>query len=559
MRNLKSRILSVFFLTLFGLILNPFNFADFANYANAAARISENIQAAGGSSTSEASINGRISDNPAQAAEKYFQNDDVTFLIKSSNGAYKVATSKNISNPVIKKGAEVAYNMFENNEQYRKMLQYYKDSYKSKLQEQKDSFLAKIAETDEKVKTGDISKYSAKSIKDYYQKEIEKLEKTKIPSLTLVLGQDPNETVSYMMPSRIEYKDKDGKDCEAPAYIMFQQEELEGCADDSKKIGNLVVLAHETGHSISFNATGSANITINYKDPNPLFVVDDQLKNDSRVVELMSKGDPFGNSHWYSKPIHPVTAFEEGFADFTGSFFNDAKFDTEKLGDKDFKVEKIGYKITIKDGKAAADYVWTENLKTEEELANTEFFIAKVLYRCAMAFDNPYDGYSAVLSIKTKAEFKSSPDIKTFLKIFADSYPEQYIKFRSGFNKEIAQMTADANKNKSRYNGQKNINITNIILKSKDLITSVSDNVIKAKNMTLEPVETAEVALDSTSEIAVGGVPNDKSGNTAEINVVKNDTSKTKNTKKKPAVKKNTKAKSKINDILDKAKKENIE
>ena len=198
------------------------------------------------------------------------------------------------------------------------------------------------------------------------------------------------------------------KTIESPGYIMLQYDEFVSMANENTKLEGLSVLAHETGHVISNNTTYLRNVNLDYKDRNPLFLVDENLRSDTQVVEFMKKGDPMPDSHWRAKVISSQAAFEEGFAEFTASFFLNSNHDGDNIADKDFQANKIGYRLSKGTNEVSATLEWSDTVKNTGELMDTEFFIAKILHRIAMSYDNPYDGYQNIVNIKSSDEFRKA-------------------------------------------------------------------------------------------------------------------------------------------------------
>ncbi|HNY10600.1 MAG TPA: hypothetical protein PKK26_03315 [Candidatus Wallbacteria bacterium] len=380
----------------------------------------------------------RISDNAeTQSVSVTFANDDFAFVIKGANNEYSIASTEKVRNPKVLAGVNTAYTMLQDNAEFKKMIEFYKESYRQRFEAQKAEFVKKIADAEASVKPGKSPSRSVKATINYAKTEIQKIDSQKIPPLTIIIGQNPNETTSCMQPWTLEYKDKNGKTVSVPASILMQQSTLEGIATNEEKLWNLITLAHETGHMISDNTTGLRNVSTNYKDSNPYFVIDGTIANDSKVVEFVSKGDPMPSSHWFRKTTNSQTAFEEGFAEFSGSFFTSPTHDAYGIADDDFQATKMGYKVIEDSVEVKAELTWTEILKSPTELQNTEFFIAKVLHRVAMSYADPYEGYRAIVKVKSNPDFIKSPCLETFLKIFARENPQAYAKFKEDTNKEI--------------------------------------------------------------------------------------------------------------------------
>ena len=366
-----------------------------------------------------------------------YENADFVFVVKGANDEYSVATTEKIRNPKVREGVNTAYTMLQENTEFKKMVEFYKESYRQRFEVQKAEFVKQIAEAEASVKPGKTPSRSVKAKINYAKTEMQKIDSQKIPPLTIIVGQDPNATTSCMQPWTLEYKDAGGKTVSVPASILMQQSTLEGIASNDEKLWSLVTLAHETGHVISDNTTGQRNVGSDYKDPNPYFVVDGAIANDSKVVEFVRKGDPMPAAHWFRKTTGSQTAFEEGFAEFTGSFFTSPNHDAYDIANDDFQATKMAYKVVMDSSEVKAELTWTEILKSPAELQNTEFFIAKVLHRVAMSYSDPYEGYRVIVKVKSNPDFIKSPNLETFLRIFARENPEAYAKFKIDANREI--------------------------------------------------------------------------------------------------------------------------
>jgi|GEM_PF-4942933 len=371
-----------------------------------------------------------------QTQAQTFQTDDFVFLVKNSNQNYVIANSSNVTGNAKLKGVAAAFNMLNENLELKRMVNIYKNSYKMRFSKERQELSSKLSQLETDIASGKTSRMAARAQTNYLQEELRKLNEAKVPPLAFVVGDSKND-VSYMSSGSLSFASAAGETIKVPGHIVLQAQEFENMADASKKIDGIIVLAHEAGHMISDNVTGQSNIITDYKEQNPTFLVDDSLKDDTRVVEFMKKGDPMAGSHWRSKVIASVTAFEEGFAEFTAAFFVSNKHDGDNISDNDFHTSKLGHRLNIVDGKVKATFEFSDMLKNPQELMCTEFFIAKLLNRIVMSFKDPYEGYLAILNVKNTDEFIKNPNMDSFIKLFAKRYPQEFSTFNIAFDKEI--------------------------------------------------------------------------------------------------------------------------
>jgi len=462
----------------------------------------------------------RMADSETQSV--VFANDDFTFVVKDANGGFVVAGTDNVPNPKLLQGATTSYSMLGNNPEFKKMIEFYKKSYNKRFEVEKNFHRRILAEAEAGVKPGKTPSRSVKATIEYEKAAIQAIENRKVPPLVIVVGQNPNETTSCMQPWPLEYVDRAGNSVKVPASILLQQATLEGIASDDNKLWHLITLAHETGHMISDNTTGMNNVKTDYKDPNPHFIVDDMLKNDSKVVELMSKGDPMGGSHWFRKITNSQTAFEEGFAEFTGSFFSAPTHDAYGIADDDFQTTKTAYKVVKEtDEVKAVLQFWTDILKTPDELQKTEFFVAKILHRVAMSYADPYEGFEAIVKVKSQPDFIKNPNFDTFMNIYARDNSEAYAKFVTDFNKEIDGLIAKQNKN----NNNRINPISELLSNMRNFVFAAGNSGILEKERMGQihlPSTTAAIELTAKSQLQSAKAPKKslKSGQTLKINEV---------------------------------------
>lgn len=447
--------------------------------------------------TTEAGLNSQIS----------FQTDDFVFVVKSANGEYEAAGPDNIKDPVLLKGMSVAAQHLNEDPEFKKMLEFYKKSHAMRFEGRRKELNDKIKETEELLAKKKIRKNEAAMDIKYYNQELKKIDETPAPPLVIVAGTKPEEKTSYMLASPLEFKLEtrapgssrtDSKTIESPGYIMFQYEEFASLAEEKTRLGALSVLAHETGHAISNNTTGLRNVTLDYADKNPLFLVDEILKNDTAVVEFIKKGDPMPASHWHSKVINSQTAFEEGFAEFTAAFFISANHDGNNIADEDFKANKTGYRVIKGTNEVSASLEWSDVIKNTDELLDTEFFISKILYRIASSYDDPYQAYQDILDIKKGEEFIKTPDLSSFIKIFASKHPAEFEKFKVKLTDEINAIAVESTR-RIQTDEKKKIN---------ELLSAVSSTIIGIGQAEINnELAGAPGALDSataaTGEISV--------------------------------------------------------
>ncbi len=429
------------FIVIFLLLLNPALALNSDHNSNGAARILENSDS-----------NAKIIDSNQSA---HLQTDDFVFLLKTENGGFEPAGINNIKDPALLEGVKAAANHLNDNLEFKSMLNFYKKSHTINSEKRKNELNDKIKNTQELLAKKEISKREAEADIKLYNHELKNIENIIPPPLAIIIGTNPAEKTSYMLASPFEFKlpaddsssDSASKIIKSPGYIMLQYEEITAIANEKTRSDGLSVLAHETGHAISNNTTGLRNITIDYKDPNPLFLVDENIKNDTDVIEFIKKGDPVPSSHWHEKVLNSQTAFEEGFAEFTAAFFISPTHNGNNIADDDFLTGKIGYRIKKGTDEISAVLEWSDEVKNTGELLNTEFFISKILYRIAMSYDDPYTAYNDIMTIKSSAEFKESPDLNRLIKLFASSRPAEFKKFT---NNLTAEFTEIASKNQRR-------------------------------------------------------------------------------------------------------------
>ena len=461
---LNLNLSAVFILfSLFALIIClPLNLS--ATELNENARASRISDSAG---TSEAGLNSQI----------LFQTDDFVFIIKSQNGEYEAAGPNNIKDPVLLKGMSVAAQHLNENPEFKKMLEFYKKSHAMRFEGRRKELNDKIKETEELLAKKKIRKNEAAMDIKYYNQELKKINETPAPPLVIVAGTKPEEKTSYMLASPLEFKLKtqapassriDSKTIESPGYIMLQYEEFASLAEEKTSLSGLSVLAHETGHAISNNTTNLRNIKLDYTDKNPLFLVEENLKNDTDVVEFIKKGDPMPGSHWHSKVINSQTAFEEGFAEFTAAFFINTNHDGNNIADEDFKANKTGYRVIKGTNEVSASLEWSDVIKNTDELLDTEFFISKIIYRIAASYDDHYQAYQDILNIKASDEFIKTPDLNSFIKIFASSHPAKFEKFKIKLTGEINTIAVESTR-RIQTDEKKKIN---------ELLSAVSSTII---------------------------------------------------------------------------------
>ena len=394
----------------------------------------------------------RISDSSSSeiSVQPSFQTDDFVFLVKKENGGFEAANANNVKDRVLMNGMTVAARHLADNPEFKTMLDFYKKSHSMRFDGRRKELNDKIKETEALLAKKKISKREAAADLKLYNQELKKINEVKVPPLAIVVGRNPQEKTSYMLASPIEFNapsqsgagtsrpaSAGGESVEAPGYIMLQYEEFVSLASEKDRQDGLSVLAHETGHVISNNITGMRNITLDYRDRNPLFLVDENLRNDSAVVEFMKKGDPMPDSHWRAKVINSQTAFEEGFAEFTAAFFLSAAHDGNNIADKDFLTSKIGYRVNKTTAEVSATLEWSDVFKNSSELLSTEFFIAKILQRIAVSYDDPNAAYQDIMNVKATDEFLKSPNLNNFIKIYAAKHPEAFEKFKVKFAEEI--------------------------------------------------------------------------------------------------------------------------
>lgn len=433
--NIKLLLLSIFAVSMiFG-----FSAAGFA-----AARISEDATVPPGRIADDPSGASQPAPEASATAETYFQNPDVAFVVETGNGDHVAASSKNIADPRVLAGVKAAYSRLNENPDFVKMVEFYKRSVEKRKDVDRKKISDKIVELQSELKKGNISKRMAKSQTEYFQQELKKISEIKAPPLTIVVGQDASKPTSYMMPAELKFTDKAGARVSTPCHIVLQMDEFLAMADDSKKIDGFVVLAHEAGHVISDNTTGIASVGGDYKDPDPLFLVDDAIKSDQKVRDFISKGDPMPASHWRNKVIHSNSAFEEGFAEFTAALFSQSESETASIKGSDFAAEKMGYRLSVQTDEVKATLEWTNITKKPEQVLNTEYFIAKMLYRVAGSFDSLDQGFSEIMDIKSTKAFKDSPNLLTFLVSYARRSPDNYLKFKKSFDEEVAKINVAA-------------------------------------------------------------------------------------------------------------------
>ncbi len=406
-----------------------------------------------------------------------FQTDDFVLLVKSQNGEYEAAGPDNIKDPVLLKGMGVAAQHLSENAEFKKMLDFYKKSHAMRFDGRRKELNDKIKETEELLAKKKMSKNEAAMDIKCYKQELKKIDETPAPPLVIVAGTKPEEKTSYMLASPLEFKLKtkvpgssrlDSKTIESPGHIVLQYEEFVSLAEEKTRLSGLSVLAHETGHAISNNTTDLRNIKLDYTDKNPLFLVDEVLKNDTAVVEFIKKGDPMPGSHWHSKVINSQTAFEEGFAEFTAAFFISANHDGNSIADEDFKANKTGYRVIKGTDEVSASLEWSDVIKNTDELLDTEFFISKIIYRIAASYDDPYQAYQDILNIKTGDEFIKTPDLSSFIKIFASSHPAEFEKFKVKLTGEINTIAVESTR-RIQTDEKKKIN---------ELLSAVSSTII---------------------------------------------------------------------------------
>lgn len=458
--------------------------------------------AQGGSS---AAHSGRIGDSSSEVGvQPSFQTDDFVFLVKKENGEFEAAGPNNVTDRTLVSGMTAAARHLSENPEFRSMLDFYKKSHMMRYDERKAELAEKIKETEELLAKKKISSRTAKMEINLYNEELRKINEMKVPPLAIVVGRNPQEKTSYMLASPIEFRAPAAagdssrqapKAIEAPGYIMLQYEEFVNLASDRDRHDGLSVLAHETGHVISNNLTGMRNVTLDYKDRNPLFLVDESLRNDSAVVEFMRKGDPMPESHWRAKVINSQTAFEEGFAEFTAAFFTSAAHDGDGIADKDFLTNKIGYRLNKSTDEVSATLEWSDEVKNSDELMRTEFFIAKILNRIAMSYDDPYQAYKDIMEIKATDEFVKSPNLNVFMKLFAAKHPEAFEKFKAKFAGEIDAIEAE---NTRRIQTDEKQKIIALLKETSSMIMSIGQ--LEIDRLT---AETITPGADGTGEATV--------------------------------------------------------
>ncbi len=464
----------------------------------------------------------RIAESSEVSVKPSFQTENFVFLVKKENGEFEAAGANNIKDPVVMQGMAAAAKHLGENPEFRAMLDFYKKSHEKRFDAKKKELNDKIKETEEMLAKRKISKSDARFDLNYYNNELKKISESKAPPLAIVVGRKPEEKTSYMMASPIEFSApsssaaKSGlKTIESPGYIMLQYDEFVSMANENTKLEGLSVLAHETGHVISNNTTYLRNINLDYKDRNPLFLVDENLRTDTQVVEFMKKGDPMPDSHWRAKVISSQAAFEEEFAEFTASFFLSPNHDGDNIADKDFQANKIGYRLSKGTNEVSATLEWSDTVKNTGELMDTEFFIAKLLHRIAMSYDNPYDGYQNIVNIKSSDEFRKSPNLNSFIKIFAANYPQDFERFKVKFTEEISAVNAESTR---RIQTDERRKIAELLGNTSSLIISIGQSEIKDIPAAEPGAATSETAVKYTR--TVKGKPGASSSDNVKIKIM---------------------------------------
>jgi len=433
-----------------------------------------------------------------------FQTNDYVFLVKSQNGEYEAAGPANIKDPTLLKGMSVAAQHLSENAEFKKMLDFYKKSYSMRFEGRRKELNDKIKETETLLAERKISRNEAAMDIKYYNQELKKINETPAPPLAIAVGTKPEEKSSYMLASSLEFKlnpqtqdpsRAESKTIKSPGYIMLQYDVFASLAEEKTKLNGLSVLAHETGHAISNNTTNLRNIKLDYADKTPFFLVDETLKNDTAVVEFIKKGDPMPGSHWHSKVINSQTAFEEGFAEFNAAFFISANHDGNNIANEDFKVNKTGYRIIKGTDEVSASLEWSDVIKNTDELLNTEFFISKIIYRIALTYDDPYKAYQDILNIKASEEFIKTPDLSSFIKIFASNHPEEFKKFKERLIEEIENIIDESNR-RIQTDEKKKIN---------ELLSAASSTIISIGQAKIKN-ESAAAPADLNAAAATGEV-----------------------------------------------------
>jgi len=380
---------------------------------------------------------------PGAAGAMVFQNSDVAFLVDASNGSCVVADTGNVRDASYLKGMSTLYEKLNSSAEFKKMVQFYKESYAIRIDNQKKDIVVKIAELENMPEAARQNK----AIISYYRAELKKLDEKTVPPLTIYFDQGKERSSSHMVPEKIVYKDKNGNRVEAPNYIVYARYAIDylNAADASENVKGLITLAHESGHVISNNTNGPA--TTNYRDNNANYVNSDRYKNIPEAAEIMKNGDPLPSAHWFGKVTNPDTAFEEGFAEFSGAFFSVSGHNADNIADGNFYMYRDAYYIEtplFSSEKYAGCRGATYQLKTTDELVSTEFFVAKMLYRVSKSFKDPNAGYEAIMKIKNGPEFAANKSFSTFVKIFAREYPQNYANFKSALDAEAGAKLSEA-------------------------------------------------------------------------------------------------------------------
>ncbi|HOD42516.1 MAG TPA: hypothetical protein PKL57_18345, partial [Candidatus Wallbacteria bacterium] len=126
-----------------------------------------------------------------------------------------------------------------------------------------------------------------------------------------------------------------------------------------------------------------------------------------------------------------------------------------------------------------------------------------------------YDGYQNIVNIKSSDEFRKSPNLSSFIKIFAANYPQDFERFKVKFAEEINTVNAESTR---RIQTDEKRKIAELLSNTSSLIISIGQSEIKDIPVAETSAATSETAVKYTR--TVKGKPGASTADSVKIKIM---------------------------------------